>query len=428
MRCICFTMIAMGFVAGVCAGDDGHKVPKKPLTAQEILDLSKSLDDAQFRVRDAASKRLEQMGPAELETFRKLDFAANLELKRRAEIIIQRVESRINAESLKKVFSDWHGRQHWFESVQCEVGGKHKVPKGAYTDFAGIALQNKGNAFGKPLPENDLEGEFFYSILLDLAKGRHRRKDQEQIFHSNNSKLNPRIGEDTFDGSVMKCLMPKEKNPLLGGAPEMTIVSGNMANGAFQLPYYPVFFSLGRISTVRNPILPGQLRKQQPREELFLHGKGRHQERNCLILRTQPVGTPPSTVEEFWVDPEREGAIVRYLCLTDERPRAEVSVRYQMAHGHWFADAWRTTVYGGGKPLYIHDGRVTKVAVNTKLADADFSLQTKTGMLVEERTDSPTSGPFENPTSTIRVYRLNADGTKTQVRDPYGRQGDVFRK
>jgi hypothetical protein len=97
-----------------------------------------------------------------------------------------------------------------------------------------------------------------------------------------------------------------------------------------------------------------------------------------------------------------------------------------MSHGHWFADAWRITISDGGKPLYVQDWRVKKLAVNLKLADADFALQTKAGMLVEERTDSPTTSPFETPISTITVYRLNADGTKTQVPDPYRRKGDTF--
>src|SRR5437870_3264049 len=91
-------LIAALLVTGVYPADDDRKVPTKPLTAQEILDLSKALGDAQFSVRDAASKRLEQMGAAELETFRKLDFGGNAEVKRRAEIIIQRVESRIDAD------------------------------------------------------------------------------------------------------------------------------------------------------------------------------------------------------------------------------------------------------------------------------------------------------------------------------------------
>jgi hypothetical protein len=235
MRCTFFTMVAIGLVTSVGVAGDDRNAPTKPLTASEIFDLSKMLGDAQFSVRDAASKRLEKMGPAELESFRKLDFGANLEIKRRAEVIIQRVESRLNMEALDKVFSDWQRRQHWFESVKFEVEGKHMVEKGAYTNEA-FAILQKRNAPRQPVPERDLEGDLFYSMLLDLAKGRHRRKHLDQSFYLNQGKLISDISEDTFDGAVMKCLMPKEKNPGLGRAPEMTIVHGNMANGAFRSP------------------------------------------------------------------------------------------------------------------------------------------------------------------------------------------------
>ncbi len=330
---------------------------------------------------------------------------------------------------LEKVLAAWQERQNWFQAIEYQVSGTHKVPRGAYTNIDPSLRAAPNNRVNPP---QDVEGPESFTILLDFVKGRHRRDIRDQQFDAGAGKLGLVAMKDAFNGTVMKCLIPKEQNPgqQVGiTQPEMTIVSGNMKNGEFRSNYYPIFFAHGRIYTAIEPILPGGLKNKPDPNYLHIHGRGVYEDRACLILRTQTLQMMTTSFDEYWVDTERECAIVRYLAYSGKNPSQEIGIRYQKFHEHWLPETWRWIVYLRGKTLYYEDMRVKHIAINPPITDADFELEdVKPGMLVTKRTDLPTNNPITAPKSESSVYRVKDDGGWEQIPDPAHGIGDQYRK
>ncbi len=333
---------------------------------------------------------------------------------------------------LEKVLADWQKRQQRFDAAEYQVRGLLKVPKGAYSNDMAIMLY--GTKAGQINPSQDVEGTVGFTVLLDFVKGRHRRDIQQRLFDPGSGHLGAPIRmKDVFNGSQMKCLIPKEENPgqyVSVTQPELTITSGNMKNGEFKNEYYPLFFAHGRIHTDREPILPGKLRHKIHSDYMYVHDTGVLDERKCLILRTQPLPEfANKPFEEYWVDTERDSAVVRYVRYVGPKPLItfEIRVRYRQYQDSWLPDGWRWTTFIKGKTLYYQEMLVAKVDRNPLITDADFEVgEIKAGMLVEERTDLPTADPATFPKSKLSVYRVQDNGTRQDIPDPAHREGDQY--
>jgi hypothetical protein len=328
---------------------------------------------------------------------------------------------------LENVLADWQKRQHWFQAVEYKVSGTHKVPKGAYKNLPAEVI---GVAPNKTIPPDDVEAAVSFTILLDFVKGRHRRHILDQHLDMNSGKLTPLRMKDVFNGSVMKCLIPKEENPQqkdIGKTqPEMTIVTGNMKNGQFKGDYFPIFLAHGRIYTAMEPIIPGQLRNKTDPEYLYIHGTSVYENRPCLILRTQTLKQFTTSFSEYWVDTSRESAVVRFLDYGGKKVAQDIGISYKVSHGHWLPDGWRITEYIHGRASSYEEVRVRQITINPSITDADFELEVKPGMLVEERTDLPTNSPLEWPKSKLSVYRVKENRERETIPDPFHRRGDQY--
>lgn len=329
---------------------------------------------------------------------------------------------------LEKIFAAWQERQHWFDAVEFHVTGRHLVPRGSYTDSLPPSMS--GLKPGELRPKTDIVREIRIALILDMKKGRHRRETLEQKFQLNTGDLRPFMAKDVFNGVVMKCLIPKDSNVkglnINVTQPELTIVSGNMQNGVFTQNYFPMFFAIGRVHTIMDPILPGKLRNTPKKTYLSVHGIGVYDNRACVILRTNPFGMEITSFQEYWVDVARESAIVRFLSYNDNSPESEINIQYKVRQDHWLPQSWRWTVFSKGKTLYEEDAIVTEITPNPVLNAGTFDLESKVGMLVESRIDHETRNPAEIPKSDISVYRITTDGETTPVPDPYHRTGDQY--
>jgi hypothetical protein len=329
---------------------------------------------------------------------------------------------------LEKVLADWQKRQDRFRAIKYEVRGTHHVPRGAYTLVASIlpgtrpGTQPKGET-----PSQDLKAPVGFTLLLDFERERFWRELREQIYDQTDDRLVPQVMKDVFNGSVMKCYMPRKDNPGLTEAqPEMIVASGNMKNGAFRINYFPIFFGHGRIYTPMAEIIPGQLKKRADPEYLYVHGTGVHDGRTCLIVRTRTLKLVNTSFDEYWVDAARESAILRYVAYSGNNVPNDVTIRYSKSPGGWLPESWRWVSYLKGKTLYWEDMRVEKVTIDPTFTDANFDITITPGMVVEERTDQATNHPIATPKSTISVYKAEKDGGKEEFPDPYHRKGDQY--
>jgi hypothetical protein len=326
---------------------------------------------------------------------------------------------------LQKVLADWQKRQHQTETVEYHVRGEHKVPRGAY-DFMPSFIGGKSINQTNPLQE--LVGKVGFTVLLDFVKGRHHRKIEDRMYNISSGNLDREVREDVFDGSKMKCLIPREDNQQIGAKiPELTIVSGDMKNGAFRSDFYPIFFGHGRISTAMEQIVPGRLRNKPDPEKLYIHGTGVHDGRVCLVLRTHAIKMHTTSFDEFWVDVPRDSAILRYVSYSGGKPLGDITVHYRKTSDGWLPENWRINSYVNGHLLYFRIIRVESFQFDVPVNDVFFEMHIKPGMIVEERADHATKHPLATPKSDLSIYRAGEGGVREYIPDPYHRkQGDLY--
>ncbi len=327
---------------------------------------------------------------------------------------------------LAKVLADWQKRQNAFRSVRYEARGDHKVLKGAYNALPHHRIV-LGQRRDESMPAQDYVGSASLRLFLDFEKGRHRSKIQGSNYHLNTGMFYPWEKEDTFDGSVAEGAMPRQKNPIHGSKqPEFRVVSGNMKFQEFRTDFFPIFFGHGRIYTVFEPILPGKLRNKPDPDYLYVHGTGVQDKRTCLVVRTQTLRSGTTSFDEYWVDVERESAILRYVSYSGNKPSRDITIHYRKSSAGWLPERWRLQIFGGGSLLYSDDMHVEKVDLDPAIDDGDFKMEIKPGMIVEEREDLPTKHPLVNPESKISVYRAKEGGAREELPDPARRKGDQF--
>lgn len=329
---------------------------------------------------------------------------------------------------LAKVLADWQKRQNAFRSVRYEVRGQHKVPKGAYKAL-NLSARVPGLRRDQPIPPHDLVEAVSLTLFLDFETGRHRSKLLVPQYNLNSGSVVPLVKESTFDGSVAKGAFPRDQNPGLGSkTPEFSVASGNMKTEEFRNDFFPIFFGHGRIYTMLEPIIPGQLRNKPDPDYLYVHGTGVHDGRTCLIVRSQTLKTATTSFEEYWVDTARESAIIREVSYSNAKPMRDFSIRYRKSSDGWLPESWRLEHYVSRSLVYSDNMRVDKVDVNLLVNDADFQMEIKPGMIVEERKDHPMIHPLVTPKSSISVYRAKEGGDREELPDPYGREGDQYQE
>lgn len=82
---------------------------------------------------------------------------------------------------LEKILADWQKRQNAVESIDYQVEGELRVPKGAYTKLRAVMIRNKKSEV-RVAPEEDLSGPVRSSSLIDFAKERFRLEKTDQSF------------------------------------------------------------------------------------------------------------------------------------------------------------------------------------------------------------------------------------------------------
>ncbi len=329
---------------------------------------------------------------------------------------------------LEKVLADWQKRQNAVRSIRYEVRGEHKVLKGAYN---ALPLQGfvPGLQRDQPIPAQDFVGAATLTLLLDFERGRHHSTIQGSNYHTNTGKFYPWVKEHTFDGSVARGAGPREKNPIHGSKqPEFWVISGNMRFEEFRTDFHPIFFGHGRIYTIFEPIIPGKLRNKPDPEYLYVHGTGVQDGRTCLIVRTQTLKTVTTSFDEYWVDTARQCAILRQVGYCNSKRSSDITIRYQKTSAGWLPESWGLQIYSGGNLLYTDNMRVEKIDLDPAIQDADFQMEIKPGMIVEERTDLPSKHPLVTPESKISVYRAEEGGGREELPDPARRRGDQYQE
>ena len=324
---------------------------------------------------------------------------------------------------LGKVLADWEKRQQAVDSIRYVVKGQHVIPKGSLRDDTGAPLKT-------PAPAEDVTAEVNWLAVFDFPKGRHRLEVSEQVFDRKSNRFHPQMGIFVSNGKGAKSAMPRDRNTSEGFTPppshiDLVVSSGNMRGVPFQSEYMPLFFAHGLIRTMAEEVVPGKLRGKPDPEYLSFHGQGVHAGRPCIVIRTQTLQLANTSFDEFWTDPARDSAIVRYVMYSGKNIFNNIDIQYQQTPHGWLPERWTFTHYSGTVPTVIYRMRVESWQAAPPTSDADFDLPVKPGMIVEERVYDDTVNPLVAPKSATRVYRYGESGGKSEIPDPLGRPRDL---
>jgi hypothetical protein len=316
---------------------------------------------------------------------------------------------------IEQVYKDWVKRQEKAKHVRYVIEGDAVVSKGGFT-------KSIEPTPAQPVPPHDVAWKVKRTVLLDFAGNRHRLELEEKQYDYRTDKLHPKVVTDLFDGTTGKYWRPRELNthPVDGVRPGgVELGTGQGYQSQFRTSYWPHVVGHGSVPSRDNQVKPGKLTVLPEKGLLYVHGKGIHHNRPCLILRTRTLKGVVPVDEEFWIDTGRDSAIVRLIELMNNKPYIAFEIDYQSTPHGWFPKGWTTTQadpYSGAVD-YTERIRVTRLELDGQLSDADFQLVERPGTLIaayvypEQKLKAGLVTAKAEPT----YYRVAEDGSRYEV-------------
>ncbi len=312
---------------------------------------------------------------------------------------------------LERVLAAWQQRQHAFKAIRYTVKGTNVRPKGSFIDSV------TGRSPPQPTPPEDVTEPQDFNLLLDFADKRFRLEVTQQVFLFGARKLGPQASTTVFDGKDSFTLRPRSANSnesipwngfdvLIGR--NVNAVPGTLA-GTITAQLGPLLYAHGLVPRLtRQPDFEMELAAK----DFSIHGQGVQDGRPCVVVRSIPHETfLETTIDEYWVDPERDGAILRHTAYSNENPIVDREVAWQAtAHG-WLPLRWTETYRTGPGRKRIDS--VTRLEVVDFEADpavtaADFRVAIEPGMDVAEATVTKAG-------QQKKTFRVRADGGWNEV-------------
>jgi len=314
---------------------------------------------------------------------------------------------------LQRIFDDWQKRQTRMKSVRYEVRGTRVQARGSAAD----------DVTGKPLvpatPAHDISCPMSYTCLLDFEAGRYRLEEDFGAYELGKNALSRSVAIRTFDGKTMGEVFPREANGRSPSrpdpsTPDATVTTGNVNVAAFGVEYYPLFFAHGIVPTATTPVIPGPRMRIKPDPEMFyIQGRGRYQDRDCLVVRTHPLRRSKSQMDELWIDPARDSAVLRYIEYVNDLAWTDLEVAYQSTPSGWLPSGWtETTRVAKNRTLHVDHLQVAGITPEPAFEQSVFRVDIEPGMIISAAKiggspDSPLRGPVTEQT----YYKIDPDGS-----------------
>ena len=316
---------------------------------------------------------------------------------------------------LAKVFADWKARQAKFESIRYHLLGEVVNPKGCAPTPGGTESNT---------PPSDLKYPARRTVLLDFTTGRHRMEEEEIQIDFATMKRHPASKLWVYDGKAIAAYRPREKNthPTEGvkeNQPEVGVGKGYFGMAAWNAAYWPLFAGHGGVASYDVPILPGKPLVLPKVEFMKVQGPATHRRRACLVVQTQPRD---KCHEEWWVDPARESAVVRYQMFLSGKPYVDAEIEHERTDRGWLPKSWTYTIWWteSGHARLLERMTVEKRDIDPVVQAGDFQVPQWPGMLVAHQNHpAPTPGQPYLPASR-QDYRVEEDGRLREMRIEQG--------
>lgn len=312
---------------------------------------------------------------------------------------------------LAKVFADWKARQAKFKSIRYHLCGEVVDPKGCAPTPGGTESNT---------PPSDQKYPTGRTVLLDFTTGRHRMEEEETQIDFATMKRHPSSKLWVYDGKAIAAYRPRERNthPTEGvkeNQPEVGVGKGYFGMAAWNVVYWPLFAGHGGVGSYDVPILPGKPFALPKIEFMKVQGPAAHRGRACLVVQTQPRN---KSHEEWWVDPARESAVVRYQMFLNNKPYIDAQIEHERTDRGWLPKSWTYTMWWTetGHARQIERVAVEKRDIDPVVQNEEFQVPQRPEMLVAHLNHpSPTPGQPPPPASR-QNYRVEEDGRLREVR------------
>jgi hypothetical protein len=314
--------------------------------------------------------------------------------------------------SVESILEGWKKRRERVQRIRYSVAGESIVPKGSQaTDDLGMP---------KPAePPQDVAQEQNVTFLLDMAHQRFRMELEGSIYVERAKALSPRVSVIAFDGRDIMTAMPRDRNtssvhtpgPL---DPDLMVSRGakkrNPLNAVIALYQAPLLFAHGFVPQYAQP--PAFDRPPDV-DDFIVRGQATRDGRPCIIVKTFPLHQSSQTSwDEYWVDVERDCAVVRQLGYKNDKPIVDLEITYQETKQGWLPQRWTgTTRNQKGIVLNVTRQRVKEFVIDPAASDADYRLEAGPGMIIlEDDYDSPKEAQT-GPGFRRKTFRVAENGS-----------------
>ncbi|HZU36139.1 MAG TPA: hypothetical protein VFA18_09530 [Gemmataceae bacterium] len=307
-------------------------------------------------------------------------------------------------------------------SVRYVVKGQRVYPRGSDSDtITNRPLVPESPPRDKAVPNN-------FTFGLDIAGGRYRidQTTRERFHAGKREAWYTRATVCAFDGKATQQATPHQPDmpPELARGlqnPDARIITGNVRAGVLAYDYWPLLFGHGIIPTwLFGPVPGARLRRLPEARTLSVAGHAHYQDRDCLVLRTRPMRLGIVIYDEYWVDPERQSAVLRYATYAGGKADTDLEMTYARTALGWLTQRWTYTFRPNGRTKFYNQMRVQQTEFNPALDDETFKVDLKPGMIVVKQVmGGKADNPVQPPLTARAYYEVEDDGglrlLKTQL-------------
>lgn len=256
-----------------------------------------------------------------------------------------------------------------------------------------------------PVPAaNDRVRPFRIEVVLDLEKGRFRCQRRDETLRDDGT-YRPSAWTSTFDGRESRDGRPLWEERV-AGAFDLSITPLRRPDDVGDVPnflLYPLLFAHGLVPGADGERGFARLPWTYDRGDYVAAGRHPLGGRVCDVIRTEPLESDPPLVLEYWVDPARDGAIVRYGEVSGDRPEVPVEIAWRPTPAGWGVAGWTKRFW-----FEVRRYQVESAEFDGPVADAEFTIPAEPGM---ERVIVDV--PHREPGMIVparRVYRITEGG------------------
>jgi hypothetical protein len=284
-----------------------------------------------------------------------------------------------DAAILQAIFADWSARRERFTTVRHTLQGETTVSQGAMNDIKEAIFPSDEIPAGD-IPFKDINYPTATTCMIDFERGFVRIEHRASQFRLP-ATLVPTYDVRMFAGEWKQCYRPRAENPERREnvlAPELT--NGKempvYSDGFFDASLRPLLYAHGFVPGSSDP-----RRLSEPADYSRLYGVGQaeHEGRTCAVLRLRPL-EETELVQEFWVDVERDSAVVRFSRSRDSLDGPVTTVSYRETPAGWMPERWTIESIGGRRETV----RLVTTERNPDLSGVTFAMKPTVGMIFKQ--------------------------------------------